>query len=201
MLAMKQTSSRWFTSVEFCIVFVFAVSALGQTNVTSPVSILFRSVPIRIVASYLPVLTERPLLMGLRVAGNFSYEGRGMSREQALRELQTELRAKDFFLIPVGDAYYKLVVSDQTNQVNTVPAITIEIRGSSITVAEKPVLLEAIADTLKQHLTDETEVWIYSDTSVALADISQRNRLVILQQLSQAKVRPFKIYELYLPHK
>jgi hypothetical protein len=197
----KQTAISFvFVGFALCTAFIFANQSVAQTNVVGQME--FQNAPIEALAEFLPQLTHKPVAASQRVVGPFSYTAaQGSTSEQALKEIQAQLRMNGCLLTNVGGAYFKLLPAAETNEVRDGPHIVIVVSDGSITVDGHPVPLESVAETVTGSLKPYTELWV-SDATRFTREKGNGDFMAVFLKLQNDLRSKFpwgRIYRLYLP--
>jgi hypothetical protein len=188
-------------SILIALIALIPVVVASAQDTKGGLSIQFKNTPVTFVADYVAKLTHKPVVMQQYLVGVVDYEAQGITSEQALKELSEKLEAQNMRLLDQQGRYWKLVEASRTNQFADAVHIQVEILPDSILVESQPVARGDFAQSIKQRLTPETEIWIHDASSphALYQETSPTGFRSLLPLLAEAKVRPDRIYRLLLP--
>ena len=194
MKTIRSIFTQWIVAASM-VALAFQSSSAADTNAAAKgtVSMEFTNAPVSLIINTLTHLTDKPLIAPLNLIALITYKTeRNLAPGEVVRGLTAALASNKLYLVNVGDLYYRLTTTTETNKLADSPHVEIVAQEDRVLIEGRSVRWEDLPKALGVLVMPDAEIWVY--------DPYARDGLVsapLTKLLNALKGR--KVYRAYLP--
>ena len=194
MKTIRSTITPWIVAVSASIL-AFQSSLAESTNAATAgtVDMQFINAPASGPINWLARLTGKPVIAPLNLTASITYKTeRKVTPGEAVRGLTAVLASNKLYLVNVGDSYYRLTTTTETNKLADIPHTEIAVQEDRVLIEGRSIRWEDLPKALGVLVMPDAEIWVY--------DPYARDGLVSEPLTKLLKVlKGRKVYQAYLP--
>lgn len=184
----------------WAILFLATTAHTQQDSGVIP-AVTIRNTPVHQVAHYIASLTGKPVLMSYAISFGVDCELKNVSKEELLAHLEKQFAAKNVQLVNVQNRHWKIIEAGKAKPAAESEHVVVEQKGDAFLVDSQAVAKADLAETIKNRVQRDTEVWIRNNAPrlPSVPPIQIHPPDPVLPALIQAKVPAHNIYKLFPP--